>query len=428
MVQVYSPKDSARLRYTCNVIFRDFFSLKYSLLSHISEVDDDKPLVIYSDGILPNGIAIPNEGLLFENGIVAREILWFDNGAFAEIFIEKRCKIDLFSAIFYLLSRYEEYLPHTKDEYGRYGHRNSILFKKGLLKIPIVNVWLCAFAKKLNEIFPALEIKLPTYTWLPTYDIDMFFAYKHKGLLRNVGGLLKKNLIAKLKVLAGKEKDPFDVTKALVSLHNNLSLPGNIFFLMAQKLSVYDRNNPVSHHCVKQAIQDFQHSLRPGLHPSWSSFFDPDLINSEKKILEQITGITITDSRQHYIKMELPHTYRHLIKIGITKDFSMGYGSVNGFRAGFANPYQWFDIKMNQSTDLTIVPFSFMDANAFYEQKQMVEESFEELNNYAAICKKYHGSLCTIFHNSFLGSAKEFNGWWEAYSSFAKQTFQSADA
>jgi hypothetical protein len=42
---------------------------------------------------------------------------------------------DIFSAAFYLLSRYEEYLPHELDEYGRYSHTGSIAYKEDFLKI-----------------------------------------------------------------------------------------------------------------------------------------------------------------------------------------------------------------------------------------------------------------------------------------------------
>ena len=40
-----------------------------------------------------------------------------------------------------MLSRYEEYLPHIKDEYGRFEAKESLAFKYGFLEIPIVDKW-----------------------------------------------------------------------------------------------------------------------------------------------------------------------------------------------------------------------------------------------------------------------------------------------
>ena len=65
---------------------------------------------------------------------------------------------DIFSAVFYLLSRYEEYLPHKKDMYGRYAHENSLAFKEGFLNLPLINIWLEDFKNVLKKKFPSLII------------------------------------------------------------------------------------------------------------------------------------------------------------------------------------------------------------------------------------------------------------------------------
>ncbi|MFY7816329.1 MAG: DUF7033 domain-containing protein, partial [Chryseobacterium taeanense] len=48
---------------------------------------------------------------------------------------------DIFSASFYLVSRYEEYLTFTPDQYGRFPHTASIAFREGFLDIPLVQHW-----------------------------------------------------------------------------------------------------------------------------------------------------------------------------------------------------------------------------------------------------------------------------------------------
>ena len=110
-----------------------------------------------------------------------------------------------------------------------------------------------------------------------------------------------------------------------------------------------------------------------------------------------------------------------LIDAGIEKDYSMGYGSINGFRASVASSFFWYDLAKEKITGLRIYPFCFMDANSFYEQHQDASQSQEELFYYLDICKKVNGLLITIFHNNFLGNDKQFAGWKELYSRFISQ-------
>jgi hypothetical protein len=53
----------------------------------------------------------------------------------------------------------------------------------------------------------------------------------------------------------------------------------------------------------------------------------------------------------------LPETFRHLLDTGIQEDFSMGYGSINGFRASVASPFYWYDLEKEQTTYLLLYPF-----------------------------------------------------------------------
>ena len=65
-----------------------------------------------------------------------------------------------------------------------------------------------------------------------------------------------------------------------------------------------------------------------------------------------------------------------------------------------------------------------MDANCFYEQKLIIEESFTELMNFYHSCKKVNAPFITIFHNNFLGTDKMFKGWKDLYVKFISQLQQ----
>ena len=96
---------------------------------------------------------------------------------------------DIFAAIFYLVTRYEEYLPHQHDAYGRYDHQQSLAYREGFLHLPLVNIWLEDFRHFLTEKNPEFSVPHSHFEFLPTYDIDMAWSYRNKGFKRNAGAI-----------------------------------------------------------------------------------------------------------------------------------------------------------------------------------------------------------------------------------------------
>src|SRR5204862_6117071 len=93
--------------------------------------------------------------LLFEKDIKQQLIKCFDtDGQKAFFKTEGDFSFDIFAAVFYLLSCYEEYLPPEKDMYGRYADENSLAFNENFLHLPLINLWLEEFKASLKEKFP----------------------------------------------------------------------------------------------------------------------------------------------------------------------------------------------------------------------------------------------------------------------------------
>ena len=92
------------------------------------------------------------------------------------------------------------------------------------------------------------------------------------------------------------------------------------------------------------------------------------------------------------LRFTFPSTYRKLIALELINEYSMGYGSINGFRASIAHLYYWYDLRNEEKTKLHIHPFCFMDANSYYEQKASAEAAFEELMQYYKVIQvcKWH--------------------------------------
>ena len=102
---------------------------------------------------------------------------------------ESAMSFDPFAAGFYLVSRYEEYLPYRKDEYGRFSASESLAYQKNFLHKPMINIWARIIGEKLRYKFPGFNYPGTQYQFIPTIDIDAAWAFKKKGVLRTIGDL-----------------------------------------------------------------------------------------------------------------------------------------------------------------------------------------------------------------------------------------------
>ena len=424
MILIYSHTSSTRLQYICKFIFNEQLGVTHSItIDAESFKKHDGPKINYSDAEIEHAFKLRNSGLLFEHGIKDRQLDCFEINDYKAFFKtnDSDFPFDIFAAAFYLLSRYEEYLPYEMDIYGRYAHENSLAYKEGFLTIPLVNIWIQDFGKTLKSRYPIFAIQYPTFNFLPTYDIDIAYSFKHKGILRNLGGFLKSPSLDRLAVLTNLKADPFDSYEFMHQLHAENKLAPVYFFLVATSGSLYDKNISPYSNAMWQLIKRHAKKYKIGLHPSWRSNKNQAILNKEKKVLETAAAIMINSSRQHYIKLSMPETFEHLIEAGIENDYSMGYGSINGFRASVASSFYWYNLKKEKITSLKLHPFCFMDANSFYEQHLNANEAYDEIIHYQEVCKKVNGHFISIFHNNFLGTDKQFAGWKEMYVKFISQ-------
>jgi hypothetical protein len=422
---IYSHTSSSRLQYICDFIFQEQLGVRYKFTidSEAFRIHDG-PKLNYSDRKLSsNELQVVPHTLLFEKSIREQAIDCFEWNNSIAFFKSESDDVgfDIFAASFYLLTRYEEYLPHTKDEYGRFPHTASLAHRVGFLNKPLVQIWIADLAKKLQTVFTEISFKHPSFRFIPTYDIDIAYSFKGKGWLRNVGGFLKSPSLSRVAVLVGLQKDPYDVYQLLHELHSKHTMSAVYFFLVAANRGQYDKN--ISPYSFRMWRLFKQHAKKytVGIHPSWKSYGNVNAILKEKKILESATDKTITLSRQHYIRLNLPETYEQLIDAGITQEYSMGYGSINGFRASVAAPFFWYNLAKENTTPLRIFPFCWMDANSFYEQQQDANTSLSELQYYLQECQAVNGQMITIVHNNFLGTDLLFKGWRAMYEQFIAQ-------
>ena len=424
-ILIYCVQITTRLQYVLDWIFREQMSIDYRITyDKETWLNHHGPKVNYSESRMQNeDILIIPHRLIFETGESVQQLnvnrwkkstILFYNQPGALI------PFDIFSATFYMLSRYEEYLPHKKDKHGRYWHTNSVAAQYAFLQQPVVDEWIVAFKKILERKF---NISIPhnEFSFLPTYDIDIAWAYLNKPKKQNWGGAIKDLLklkigwaLDRLLVHTSKKQDPYDAYAWMDDVHKFYNLEPVYFFLVGQQ-GAFDRNIDPKDPAMQELIRHTAARYHVGLHPSYASFNQPAIVQKELHTLQNLTGRYILSSRQHYIKLQLPDTYRDLIDIGIEEDYSMGYPTVNGFRAGTSQPFLWFDLAREERTSLRVHPFCFMETTAINVYDGAKTEAYREAERLIMAVKQVQGRFVSIFHNNNLGTGREHKGWHKLY-------------
>ena len=425
---LFAERKTNRLQYII-----DFFSAETGWpLNLITDKEDFKnqegPRINYSSTRLIDGeLWIQPAGLLFETLMVPQQLNPFILKEFLAFYPcgQADFPFDLFAASFYLMSRYEEYLPHANNMYGCYAHEESLAFKEGFIHLPLVNIWIEELKKVVFSRWPSLKTHSKEFRFIPTYDIDTAWSYKHKGLRRNLGSMARsitqmdfKSINKQIAVLKNEEPDPFEAYEWIESIHKKYDQQPLYFFLLAKNRTERDKNIPPSEKNFQQLIKSLAEKFAIGIHPSWESGDEEELLLEEKQRLEEITSTKVINSRQHYIRWKLPGSFRQLIDAEIENDFSMGYTTINGFRASVASPFYWYDLPAESATPLRLWPFCFMDSTAIFEQEMKVEDASNELQQYLETIKKINGTLITVFHNNYLGTDERFQEWKKMYEEF----------
>jgi hypothetical protein len=154
-----------------------------------------------------------------------------------------RIEQDIFSAAFYLLARYEEYLPFDADHHNRFSSGLSVAFRHGFLRKPIIQEWAVALGDALLFFFPDLVLSGAKFQQVITIDIDQAFKYRNKSFLRTLGGLLlnPRTFAERFRVLLRTEKDPFDSFDEMIQLFEDRK-EKVLFFVLIGDIGAYDKN------------------------------------------------------------------------------------------------------------------------------------------------------------------------------------------
>lgn len=424
---VFSPVAGPRLHYTLDVLIGHFPEATYSLTKDPAEYRSwPGPKINYgAEALEENELRISATGLLSEGNIrvIRPEVFQYEGlpALFPAPADGQALPFDLFSAAFFLLSRYEEYLPFTADALGRFPSGESLAARGGFLQMPVVDRWALLLAEKLKQWFPSFTFRTGIYRFQPTIDVDIAWAYRHRpwwragmAFARDALQGRRAMLRERIAVLSGRTQDPYDTYGLLDQVHARSGAEPVYFFLLGD-YGPKDPNLPHRSLPVRDLIAHISGRYPVGLHPSFRSNKGFRQLSREKQRLEALTSTRVTRSRQHYLMLRFPDTYRQLEKAGIESDYSMGYADNTGFRAGTARPFPWYDLRQERCSNLWIHPFQVMDVTLRQYLGLNPEEATGRIESLIRECRAVGGTFCSLWHNSSFATTEGWGPWKAVY-------------
>tara|TARA_B100001758_G_scaffold247943_1_gene268839 strand:- start:3678 stop:5006 length:1329 start_codon:yes stop_codon:yes gene_type:complete len=429
---IYTPTITSRHIYVFKLIFEEICHVSYELVDKIDLFQSSGKLKInYSrNRIFNDEIFVEADGLLSSRDIVEVDLKFFKENNKEYLFRTTQDSSylhDIFSSVFYLVSRYEEYLPHLKDKFGRYLASESIAFKKGFLRKPVVNIWIQEFIVFMTDFDSKLEVETASFRYISTIDIDNAYLYKGKGFVRTTALIVRsllnldfKNIRFIFSILFERRKDPFDTYSLQFNLQKKYSIDVRYFILLGD-YGVNDKNLSYSNNNVISLVKRLSDLALVGIHPSFRSNDNINILQKEIARLEDIQKREVFFSRQHFLQLSLPETYKRLVSLGVAEDFSMGYASELGFRAGIATPFSFYDLDMEQPLPIKVYPFSITDHILKFNLELNSEDVQNEIAEIIEAVKRVNGTLISVWHNDTFSNFGVWEDWRNVYEDMVKQ-------
>jgi hypothetical protein len=407
------PQATSRLQYVASILFENLLGLDLTIVAPEAFMPEiHVPALSYACSI-DNLEEIPSAALLFETGLPRVFPETYENPRLPGLFPFPNApgtfKFDILASAFWILIDGWELtglLP--KDLYDRTDGRHHPLMIEGWISRPIIHDYASALASRISGcLFQPKSGKIHI-----TLDIDEPWMHAYKPWHIQLGGMIKslgqgdmRTVKQRIKSLMGIE-DPFYIFPHLTHPQSLI-----LFFLI-------DRHDPKDGRhtwrlsAYRKLIQMcHERGIHIGIHPSFSSSDVPGRIAFEKQKLEEIIGQPVVSSRQHFLRYKNPETFRELEACGIRHEYSLCPIYACGYMRGMAQPFLWYDIGQERTSQLTLHPVMVMDRALQKYQGIRADEAWEKIKSEADTCLSYGGEFVILWHNATLSETGEWQGW-----------------
>jgi len=419
-ILVHTEKLNSRVQYIFRHIFRRILKLDVDFTAEVSEfISYDGLKLSYGKNALGAEFFIKTHGLLHQTGCEGQEISKQTWDGIPVLFALKGSHLpfDIFAASFYLITRYEEYLPHKEDDHGRYVPDQSCAAEHGFMDLPIVDIWSWKMLQALSAHFETESISYNKMKINLCFEVKNAFKWRERGLLDTTSHLFQHLFKFKLRLLTEQtavllkiRKDPFDIYDELLDILKNaghsrrLKSKQVIFFCHLGDYSPSERGTSWLSRKYRELIKHLGDHAQLGLR---FSFLKSSIhaVAQERKRFERITRRPLVNTKIAKSRIAMPTHYRNLVDISSLEDYSMGYPDALGYRAGTSTPFYFYDLDFEVQTPLRIVPYAAnSEALLKLEQRQRLLKVKKLLDP----IKRFGGEFtCIIKHEHLVGRHKQ---------------------
>ena len=424
MLLVYTHKITPRLTYIFKHIFENMLNIEIGFTVKVDVfVAHSGPKFSYTNKPLGDEFFIASHTLLFEQGVINQNLKiqkWEDMPIFFVTNKNGLFPFDIFASSFFLLTRYEEALPHIKTDLGYFNFLDSIAYKYNFLEKPIIDIWVLKFYNILSKSFeeitepvhgrPSKEILLEVH--IPYKYIHHSFLIILSNFFSSIWKINIRDLVHQILVLLRIKKDPYDSFDTWNELFENSSFNPKVFFLFA-KSSSYQSTFSIFNLNYRRIIKKIGDYFNLGILVSvQAQLFPNEQLKKEKKIFQDVTHNTISCVRFSNGIRDVTLDYENLSNNEFNNDYSMGYLNQIGFRAGTATPYNFYDISNEFQLPLKVHPIF---ANEKGIKKIESSDPFEKLDKYYDSLPLPSGKLTIVLNNKFFQLTKTNNTYYKGF-------------
>lgn len=423
MLLIHTNKITPRFSYIFKHICIRILGIEASFSTVLEEfIAYTGPKISYGKRPMGNELFFQSHGLLEQQGFESFDISvkkWGETFGFFSVSSSSALPFDIFAASFYMISRYEEYLPHVKDDKGRFMASESLAYQEGFLHQPVVDIWVQKFKLKLLGAFPDMVFPEKKMIIHPVVAATQPFEFKYKGLFRSTLGyvldFLKgkfRNLSTRTQVILGLQRDPMDTFKWLINTARHSDFELTVFFLLGNAV-VFQEGMNTHRQKFKLLLKYVSDYKEVGLIFSSENLSSYEKLKGEKRRMEHITNRSSASSMNAEFIVNLPDIYRNLVELQIKKDFTMVFRDTAGFRAGTCTPFLFYDLDYEIKTPLVLHPAT-MTTHAF--QKRYSADIEKTVNSYLSEVEKVKGTFTIVFSNGDFSSDEENKIWRSIFS------------
>ena len=339
-----------------------------------------------------------------------------------------------------LISGAEERLTHQRDAFGNWEARFSPRTADGTLQVPLIE----AQAQDL----PALAWpQSKTFALCLSHDVDHVVRYSARQRLRHAqrmwqNGQRAPRYFARAAATAagkwavhlrlGHSPDPYSQLERWLELEDKHNFRSTFFFFSdAGKRwhevdEEYTLDDLIQFQGRRVAVGEamrwmHQHGWEIGLHGSWFTSTDAELMTAQRQRIEAVIGAPVISNRQHYLHFDPLQTPQTLAQAGFKIDSTLGFNHAVGFRRGTCRPHALLNLQSGQDIGVTEVPLVAMDSSLFSSNRlNLTREAGCALTvRVLEQAQAYQGCVSINWH-PHVADAMRFPGWFAAYQTIVQ--------